>query len=250
MADVSSILSRQVDVSAAAPESLRDRTIGVLQALGVLLREVPVPVVNPPSADVSNASKMFHQLHVGLGRRWRVPESLLTNDPDAVRTFQADVDGDCVIKGASAQKTWVSHLTEDHLSRMTTGPSQPILVQRQIHGPDVRVHVVGSRVFAEQIDGAAVDYRPVRGNAYQPIVPPVEIADECTSLARRMRVPLIGVDFKVERGTGAWYWLEANSAPCYEGYDRRAGRAISNTIVDYLSGVGSRVRELSRRATP
>jgi len=45
----------------------------------------------------------------------------------------------------------------------------------------------------------------------------------------------MGVDFKIQESTGQWFFLETNSMPCYEGYDRRAGGAICRGIVKWLT---------------
>jgi len=50
-----------------------------------------------------------------------------------------------------------------------------------------------------------------------------------------MRLVFSGVDFKVS-DTGEWFFLEANSSPCYQGYDCRLGGAISDALADYLLG--------------
>jgi hypothetical protein len=99
--------------------------------------------------------------------------------------------------------------------------------------------VVGHQSFGELIDSPVLDYRTVRGvNNYRPLAPPRDVADGCARLAEHCGVPLLGIDFKIERATGAWFFLEANSMPCFEGYDERAGGAISRAIVDWLSAAG------------
>jgi glutathione synthase/RimK-type ligase-like ATP-grasp enzyme len=114
--------------------------------------------------------------------------------------------------------------------------SSPVLFQQRIEGPDIRVHVVDAKVFAEQIIAPVVDYRNARGkNSYAPATVPPEIAEACVQISKIANQPLMGIDFKVEHTSGKWYFLEANSMPCYQPYDKRAGGQISEAIAAYLS---------------
>jgi hypothetical protein len=134
-------------------------------------------------------------------------------------------------------KTWaVSWNPAEHEARLGLLKATPVLFQEKIEGPDVRIHTVGAMTFAERIESCELDYRTTKGNCYQPITPPESILAGCTGLAEECNSPLLGVDFKIERATGVWYFLEANTMPCYEGYDRRAGGSISRAVAGWLAG--------------
>jgi len=123
------------------------------------------------------------------------------------------------------------------LSRLDSLRWSPVLFQHRIEGPDIRIHVVDSRVFAEQIVAPVVDYRNARGkNLYAPAFVPPRISAACLQIAEGANQPLMGIDFKIEEKTGEWYFLEANSMPCYQAYDKRADGKISEAISDYLLG--------------
>ena len=45
----------------------------------------------------------------------------------------------------------------------------------------------------------------------------------------------LAAEAKIDRNSGGWLFLEANSLACYQGYDRRAGGAISRASGDWLA---------------
>jgi glutathione synthase/RimK-type ligase-like ATP-grasp enzyme len=224
------------DISAAAPSAvLGVRAVGIYLALGRLFTEIDLPVINPPFADNSNFSKPFHALQLArLG--WSTPRTCLTDDPQIAADFIDSCGGAVILKGVSSMKTWAvrydAHRDRERLRLIRNGPA---LLQEEIKGPDVRVHVLDERIFAELIDSDAVDYRRGRGhNRFRQITLPRDVADRCRAVAEFLHTPFVGIDLKRERLSGEWLLLEANGMPGYDGYDRRADGAISAALVRWL----------------
>jgi hypothetical protein len=232
---------RMVDISDAAPSpELRERAAGLYQALSRLFTDGPLPVVNPPLRDVSNFSKVYHAVSLAPLGAWRIPRSCLTNSREEALEFIGSCPRGAIFKGASAAKTWATLFDPgEHGPRLERLPSCPVLFQERITGPDVRVHVVGGNCFAESITCARVDYRSTRNNEYRPIDLPLSIDEGCRTLCQRRAIPFLGIDFKIDADSGEWFFLEANSMPCYEGYDRRRGGAISRALAAWLMDGGS-----------
>jgi len=227
---------RLVNIAEAAPSPhLRRRAEGLYQGLIRLFSHAAMPVLNPPLGDCSNFSKFYHSVALAKPRNWTIPRSCLTNQPSEARVFIDSCDGRAIFKGASGMKTWATLWNEaEHEARLGMLGVAPVLFQERIDGPDVRIHVVGERLFAERIESRELDYRTTRGNRYEALTPPDSIAAGCIELARECNCPFLGIDFKLQRETGAWYFLEANSMPCYEGYDRRTGGRIGQALTDWL----------------
>jgi hypothetical protein len=237
LGDFSAVWCRPMDVSTAAPTpELAATAAGHRDALARILESAPCKVMNPPLREASGFTKVLHSVTLGKIGGWQVPETCLTSDPAEASRFIRSCRNGAIFKGASAAKTWATVFETRHEPRLPRLWHLPVLFQERIIGPDVRIHVVGDQSFGELIDSPVLDYRTVRGvNTYRPLTPPSEVADGCARLAEHCGVPLLGVDFKIERATGAWFFLEANSMPCFEGYDERAGGAISRAIVDWLA---------------
>ncbi|MDN0198736.1 hypothetical protein [Streptomyces sp. S.PNR 29] len=235
--EVGAVWSRPLNVCDAAPDPRSaHRADGQYQALCRLLEAVDLPVLNPPLREASNAAKVLHAVTLAPVAGWRIPRSCLTNDPDTALAFVRDCPHGAIFKGAGAVKTWATLFREEHERRLPRLVRSPTLFQERIVGPDVRVHVVGSRAFGEVIHSPELDYRTARGgNRFAALQLPPGILDGCRRLVASTAVPFLGVDFKVEAATGEWFFLEANSMPCYEGYDVRAGGEISRAILDWLT---------------
>lgn len=228
------VVARLVDISAAAPDArLRERAHGLQLALTRHLRGLPAGRVVGVTRDNSNFSKLV-QLAAAAGTGWARPRSCLTNDPERARHFLAGVDA--IYKGASSAKTWAVAVGAEDLARLASLPRCPVLFQERVRGLDVRVHVVGERVFGEAIEADGCDYRTASRAVFSPCPVPRTVAADCVGLTRRMGLVLSGIDFKVSPD-GRWWFLEANSAPCFQGYDKRAGGAISDALADHVRAV-------------
>lgn len=227
---------RPIEIAEAAPEkTLKERSAGLQAAMNRLFSNITIPVINPPIRDASNFSKLFHAVSLATLAGWQIPRSCLTNNPTQARNFINACSEDVIFKGASSKKTWATlYKKEIHDHQLSALQTAPVLFQERINGPDVRVHVVGDQLFAEAIESDDLDYRISKENRYNELSLPDAIAKGCRLLSATCNIPFLGVDFKIKKNTGEWYFLEANSMPCYQGYDRRAKGAISRAMIEWL----------------
>ena len=228
------VVARLIDISGAAPSTaLANRARAIQACLARYLRCLPWERVVGAPWDNSNFSKAY-QLSLAFDRAWSVPRTCTTSDPDAAKAFVGSCNA--IYKGASSSKTWARAFGPEDVSRLPLLAGSPVLFQERISGFDVRVHVVGDQVFGEAAHATECDYRTDRSASFEPITVPQDIAADCVDMTRIMRLVLSGIDFKVS-AEGQWYFLEANSSPCYQGYDRRAGGAISDSLARQLGAV-------------
>ncbi|HMN30970.1 MAG TPA: hypothetical protein PKE45_22635 [Caldilineaceae bacterium] len=231
------VLVRLVNIAEGAPnQALSARASGFYLGLSQLFTVAPMRVVNPPLANRSNFSKGLHSALLATLTGWHVPRTLVTNSPEAAADFIASCPDGVVFKGASAVKTWATlYDPKLHHGQLAYLPDCPTLFQERIAGPDIRVHVVDDQLFAELIESTELDYRSCRKNTYQAVALPPEIVSGCLRLRKTLMAPFLGIDFKIDHISGQWYVLEANSMPCYQGYDRRAGGMISRALAEWLT---------------
>jgi glutathione synthase/RimK-type ligase-like ATP-grasp enzyme len=240
---------RIFDISDAAPnERLAHRAAALNMALCRLFDAAPFPIINPPLGGDSNYAKLFHAHAIAGLTNWRVPRSCQTNRPDDARAFIASCGEGVIFKGSSSQKTWATlYDAAEHERRLPLLAASSVLFQECIAGPDVRVHVVEDRLFAELISARdEIDYRIASQRRFRAIRVPEDVQRGCAILRRELGIPFIGVDFKIQRSTGAWFFLEANPQPGYDWYDRRANGAISRALVEWLT---ARSRRAHRAAS-
>jgi hypothetical protein len=164
LADVTAVYVRLMDdehipeLHADPPESPRRRACRDLHArLLEWLEVTPALVVTRAGPNGTNGSKTY-QAAAAAAHGFAVPETLVTNDPDEVLDFRDRV-GRVVYKSISGIRSIVSELRDEDLLRLDSIRWCPVQFQQAVDGVDVRVHVVGERVFATAVGSRAVDYR-------------------------------------------------------------------------------------------
>lgn len=233
---------RLVDFATAAPsQSLAVRAERIAAVLRVALQGAAGRrLVNPLDCDNTNYSKFYHQHSLATmlhGHGVAVPETLLTNLPADAEEFVTAARS--LYKGASAQKTIATEWREADRARLGDVSLAPVLFQRIVPGPDLRIHVIGESCFGEIVWSQSLDYRfPSKGhrNRYQRVDLPADLQVVAGKIAQMTGCPFMGIDFKLDVESGRVFFLEANSMPAFVGYDRRAGGAISRTLVEFLDG--------------
>lgn len=213
----------------AAPDEHDHAWRAVFASIGAL-------VINRPLAAASNASKPL-QLRRIAGFGFAVPRTLVSNVSTDVRRFYDECAGRVVYKSASGRRSIVRRLGAGDLARLDSLGPCPVQFQEYLAGDDLRVHVVGERVFAAEIRSDATDYRYVdRAGSYREIRAaelPAEIAERCRRLSRGLGLVVSGIDLR-RSPEGEYYCFEANPSPDFVFYQRATGQPIGEAIADRL----------------
>jgi len=195
----------------------------------------PALVVNRFSAMASNGSKPYQLARINeFG--FRVPETIVTTEPAAVRSFLAR-HGCVIYKSVSAIRSRVSRLTEGHLGRLGDIASCPTQFQQYIPGTDYRVHVVGNEVYGCVVRSEADDYRYPGAHdvTIEAFRLPREIEDRCMRLAATMDLHVAGIDLRCGQFDGEWYCFEVNPSPGFTYYEDATGLPIGSAIAQLLA---------------
>lgn len=194
-------------------------------------------VVNRPSSMSSNASKPY-QAQLIRAAGFLVPPTVITNEPEAALDFVRRHQR-VIYKSTSSVRSIVREWTVDSERNLARIAVLPVQLQARIRGNDVRVHVVGNRVFATRVRCSAVDYRYAGRDGLGAELEPFELAEEaalrCLDLARRLQLPFCGIDLR-ETSAGEFYCFEVNPSPAYSYYEQSTGQPISTALVEYLDG--------------
>ena len=166
-----------------------------------------------------------------------MPQTLISSDPDEVREF-LDRHRAVIFKSISGVRSIVRRLDHGYLGRLDRVRTLPTQFQVLVPGTDVRVHVVGDRVFATAIETGATDYRyAARDGAEATLTAtdlPDEVAQRCVRLAAALRLPLAGIDLR-RRPDGEYVCFEVNPMPGYSFFESHTGQPISRAIVEHLA---------------
>lgn len=232
---------RPIETEQALPPDLagdraaRMRADGVDRALIAWSDLATALVVNPPAAMAVNNSKPY-QLRLVAQYGFAVPDTLVTTDPAAVRSF-ATRHGRLIYKSVSGTRSIVNVLAEAGRERLEDVANAPTQFQEYVPGFDVRVHVVGDEVFASEVKSDAHDYRyaSLSGNGVElaATTVPAEVADRCRAMAAGMGLAVAGIDLR-HTPDGRWVCFEVNPSPAFVYYEEATGQPIGQAIAHLL----------------
>jgi hypothetical protein len=199
----------------------------------------PARVVNRCGPMGSNSSKPYQAQWIAR-HGFEIPETLITNDPVAVRDFLAR-HGRVVYKSISGVRSIVRELTPADLARLDRVRWCPTQFQVFVEGTNVRVHVVGREVFSTSIESDATDYRYARRDGYSADLTAHDLepeqAEKCVTLASALNLPFAGIDLKITPD-GRTFCFEVNPSPGFSFYENHTGQPIARAVARYLGGTG------------
>lgn len=191
--------------------------------------------------------------HLGL----RIPRTLSSNNPSAIKDFYSACSGKVVVKASGPG--WVAGdensppsflltnrlaardlLSEDALAVV------PATFQEEIPKRyEIRANVVGRRVLAIKIDSqkspvSALDWRryDVEHTPYRPYYLPPDIEAQCLELARSLGLEFGAIDL-IRAIDGEYVFLEINGNGQFLWAEELSGVGVSRAIADLLSGRGA-----------
>jgi glutathione synthase/RimK-type ligase-like ATP-grasp enzyme len=197
--------------------------------------------MNPPVADEVSQRKI-RQLQLARRVGLSVPETLVTNQPDAARQFIETHGVGQVVRKAFrniSQAPRETHLLrEEDLPLLDSVRYTPVIFQRFVPADlDLRVTVIEDEIFAAAITSEsqyAADYRPGLGSAK--VVPyelPPTVAENLLELMRGFGLKYGAVDFRVTPD-GDHVFLEVNPVGEYLFISQRTGQPIPAAIAASL----------------
>jgi hypothetical protein len=252
LASITAVYARPYDVRlvpavrADGPGSAAWRhALALEEALLCWAELTPALVVNRPSAMGPNTAKPY-QLEELRRLGFRVPETLVTTDPEAARRFW-ERHGRVIYKSISARRSRVSTLRPEHLTRMERVAHCPTQFQVYVPGVDHRVHVVGDELFACTVRCGAEDYRYPDGQAVEiePCRLPGAVAARCRRVAAAQGLPFAGIDLR-RSADGEWYCFEVNPSPAFSYYESETGQPIGRAVARLLVAGACSPRVLNR----
>lgn len=200
--------------------------------------------MNVPGRD-ERASRKAYQLRVASEVGLRVPRTLMTSDPDRARAFIDSVGiGRTIFKTfAATPVVWreTRIVREQELEALDAVRVAPVIFQEYIEAEaDLRVTVVGDRVFAMAIHAGQTDYpvdfRMSLGQARTEVAElPPAVAASLHGLMERLGLAYGAIDLR-RTPEGEHVFLEINTAGEFLFVEERTGLPIGQAVADWLSG--------------
>jgi glutathione synthase/RimK-type ligase-like ATP-grasp enzyme len=187
----------------------------------------------------SNGSKPY-QAQLISRHGLLTPETLITNDPQQAREFY-ETRSRVVYKSASGARSIVQTMVSADVERLGFLRACPVQFQTWVPGTDVRVHVIGTEVFATAITTTATDYRYATAQVDEPAYLEAyelddEVAERCRELTADLGLEFAGVDLKITPD-GQVYCFEVNPSPAYTYFSGQTKQPIAQALARHLLAV-------------
>jgi glutathione synthase/RimK-type ligase-like ATP-grasp enzyme len=214
-------------------------------AIGRVADVGEVVVVNHPERE-RQAEHKPRQLGLARSLGFVVPETLITNDPDAARGFVASVHGagaHVVTKiltplsstmGGDGPFVFTRTLTAADVDALDEVRVAPQIFQRRIDkAHDLRVQVMGDVVVAGATECRSDDWRVDSSGRFSPFVVADHFADRCRALCRSLGLLTGALDFAVD-DHGQAFFLEVNPAGEWGFLERDLGQGLPVALARLL----------------
>jgi glutathione synthase/RimK-type ligase-like ATP-grasp enzyme len=216
---------------------LRAQAAAFDEALSTWLEVTDAFVVTRPSCAASNGSKPY-QSRKAAAAGFAVPETLVTTDPAEALAF-VEQHEHVVYKSVSAVRSRVRRMDARDRERLPAVARTPTQFQRYVPGTDVRVHVVGSQMFAAEVSCDADDYRYAAAQGglapvVQSVALPTDVAERCLRLCQDLNLPVAGIDLR-RTPEDIWVCFEVNPSPAFTYYAQRTAQPIGAAIAARLA---------------
>lgn len=192
------------------------------------------------------------QLSLATEVGFQIPRTIVTNDPSAIRAAFAEF-GSMIVKPTKSGyvihkgqefSIFTSRVLEEHLGELDDARLSPAIYQALIPKRfDVRVTIVGQRIFAAAIDSqsdpaASIDWR--HGNnprlPHHQITLPDDVNCKLLRMMESLRLTFGAIDM-IETVAGEYVFLEVNPSGQWLWLDDMLGLGISDAIADWLAKV-------------
>jgi glutathione synthase/RimK-type ligase-like ATP-grasp enzyme len=180
----------------------------------------------------------------------RIPRTLVTNDPSAIRSAFARLDG-MIVKPARSGfivnegrefSIYTSKLLEEHLAELDDARWSPAIYQELVPKRfDIRVTIVGERLFAVAIDSqsdpaATIDWRQTTNPQlpHHAISLPESVRARLLAMMERLDLSFGAIDM-VQTPEGEYVFLEVNPSGQWLWLDDKLHLGISDAVASWLA---------------
>jgi glutathione synthase/RimK-type ligase-like ATP-grasp enzyme len=200
--------------------------------------------VNHPCRDEEAARKVY-QLQVAQEEGLRIPETCITNSPQQARSFieRQGTRGTIYKAFSGTEEAWreTRLLKPGEMKELPSVRFAPVIFQEYVPADvDVRITIVGDRVFAAAIHSQEtsykVDFRMTMDQArVTPHTLPIDLAQRLLAYVSRLGLVYGAIDMR-RTPDGDYVFLEINPAGQWLFVENRAGLPITDALVDFLVG--------------
>ena len=212
------------------------------EAVAGLWAALDLTWVNRPELDEAAHHKPY-QLAVAAELGLSIPRTLITNDPSEARRFAEERGAEQVVYKTflATEEHWreTRVLRAEEFALLDRVRLAPVIFQELVPAEaDIRVTVVGDRLFATAISAAPggydLDYRmDLAGASFVSTTLSAEITEGLRALMRRLGLLYGAIDLR-RTPDGSYVFLEVNPAGEWLFVEERSGQPITDAVAEFL----------------
>jgi glutathione synthase/RimK-type ligase-like ATP-grasp enzyme len=205
--------------------------------LGLFVNEFRGKWVNDIRAARLAENKLI-QLRAAEQAGFRVPRTLVSNDPATIRAFCKALDYQVVVKavrGTVDCHLFTRMLAEEHLASAECLRLSPAIYQELIPGNlHLRVHCFGEAIHAVTIESQELDWRENLDTPFRIMPLGSDVKDKLRNCLRLLGLKMGVVDLKLST-TGSPVWLEINPQGQFLFSEGLSGLDLTTELAKFLA---------------
>ncbi len=164
----------------------------------------------------------------------KIPDTLITNNPDAVIQFSQRHNQAIFKPVYGGAHTKLIRQEELDLERISLALRiSPITLQEYISGTNIRSYVIGKSVYSAEIRSPSLDFRDDRQAQLIPVKIPDTIEKQCLKIAQALWLEWTAIDWRLTP-EGEYVFLEANPSPMFIHFENQTNYPITDKLVQLL----------------
>ena len=204
--------------------------------LGVLLNRFQGTWVNHPLRNLAADNKII-QLQAAASTGFRVPQTLVSQNPEAVRRFCEQLEYNVIVKPLTAIRTkplFTAKVTSDLLDCEDSVTLCPAMYQEFIPGTrHFRAQCFGDRVHAALLESDSLDWRVNRDFSVSPAEISEDLQMRLIKVLKVLGLKMGVVDLKLTPN-GEPVWLEINPQGQFLFVEGLGGQDLTSPFCDFL----------------
>ena len=203
------------------------------------LSSLDVPILNDPYVETRASRKPF-QLSVAHGLGLNIPETIISNDPQAIQTFWERRGRNCIYKTLTPMEGRLletRRLTATDFDEIHKVRHAPIIVQEVVQGLDIRINVIGNELFAAEaaptIQQAELDCRIDPKVKWEKHVIDEALQRDMRTLVRRLGLHYGSIDMR-RTPEGKYVFFEINPSGQFLFIEIDTGHPLSSAMAAML----------------
>ncbi len=180
-----------------------------------------------------------YQLKIARNVGFKIPDTLITTNPDRATKFWQRCEKQMVIKALAfspfpKKVVFTNQMTDQLMAEISRIKSSPVILQKLIPGKqEYRITVVGNEVYTAAIQSnSPVDWRRGLVSA-TPAELPLDLQNRCVEIVKTLGLRFGCIDM-IQDENGDYYFLEINPNGQWRFVEEQAGLPIGESIARLL----------------